>query len=238
MLNRMDEWKSDWNFISATKAQRYAALVMVGIATFLWIIRGWDSGVGEYGISFHYSVFIIYGLEFALLNWWMDNAENIRGVRNLTISVLWTIFSVAIFEWYWGLGYALLHGKWWVLTPVNHVYDELIAITLIGSLGGIYAIRHGIKPSMDGITLLLLLPALFWLAIGFPQTCYPYIEGQSKYVNVLYIENNLIHLYNTLAKAGMAFSVASVLMRKKPHEMLLQFIGGSLCALIWGLLFY
>jgi len=230
MLNRIDEWKNDWNFLSATKAQRYTALVMSGIAAFLWAVRGWDSGIGNYGTSLHYSVFVIYGLEYALLNWWMDHAENIRGVRNLTISVLWTVFSVAVFEWYWGFGYAVLHGEYWVITHANTVYTELIAITLIGALGGIYAIRQGICPTIDGITLLLLIPALAWLAIGFPQTCYPDIDG-----TVIYIENNLIHLFNVLAKTGMALATAKILMKQRPHEMLIQFLGGSLCALIWGI---
>lgn len=230
MFNWIDEWKSDWNYLSASKAQRYTALFMVGGAALLWALGGWDSGIGSYGTSLHYSVFVIYGLEYALLNWWMDNAEGIRGVRNLTISVLWTIFSVAVFEWYWSLGYALLHGEAWVLTPMNTVYTELIAITLIGTLGGMYAIRQGIRPNIDRMTILLLMPALFWLAIGFPQTCYPAGDG-----TVIYIENNLIHLFNVLAKAGMAFSMANILMNKKPHEMLFQFLMGSLCALTWGL---
>ena len=230
MLNRIDEWKSGWNFLSATEAQRYTAVLMSGMAAFLWAVRGWDSGFGSYGTSLHYSVFVIYGLEYALLNWWMDNAENIRGVRNLVISVLWTVFSVSIFEWYWGLGYAIFHGECWVLTPQNNVYTELIAITLTGIFGGIYAMKQGIRPKIDGITLLLLMPALVWLAIGFPQTCYPKING-----TIIYIENNLIHLYNVIAKAGMAFGCAKIMMRGKPHEMLTQFLMGSLCTLIWGL---
>jgi len=229
MLKRIDEWNSDWNFISATKAQRYTAVLMSGIAAFLWAVRGWDSGIGKYGTSLHYSVFVIYGLEYAILNWWMDNAENIRGVRNLTISVLWTIFSVAVFEWYWGLGYALQHGATWVLTPMNTVYTELLAITIMGVLGGLYALSRGIRPTIDGITILLLLPALAWLAIGFPQTCYPSING-----TIIYIENNLIHLFNILAKAGLALATAWTLMNQRPHEMLFQFMMGSLCALIYG----
>ena len=230
MLNRIDEWKSDWNFLSATKAQRYTALVMSGIAAFLWAVRGWDSGITTYGTSLHYSVFVIYGLEYALLNWWMDHAGHIRGIRNLIISVSWTIFSVAVFEWYWGLGYAILHGEAWVLTPLNTVYTELIAITLIGTLGGMYAIRQGLLPKIDGITILLLLPAIFWLAIGFPQTCYPSVAGP-----IIYIENNLVHLFNILAKAGMALATAWILMNPRPHEMLFQFLMGSLCTLTWGL---
>jgi len=230
MLNRIDEWKSDWNFLSATKAQRYTAVLMSGMAALLWALRGWDSGIGSYGISLHYSVFVIYGMEYAVLNWWMDNAENIQGIRNLIISVSWTIFSVSVFEWYWGLGYALLHGELWVLTPMNPVYTELIAITLIGALGGMYAMRQGIYPKIDGIVLLFLMPALLWLAIGFPQTGYPQLDG-----TVIYIENNLTHLFNVQAKASLALAMAWALMNERPHEMLFQFLMGSLCALIWGL---
>ena len=230
MLKRIDEWKSDWNFLSATKAQRYTALVMSGIAALLWAIRGWDSGFGSYGTSLHYSVFVIYGLEYALLNWWMDNAENIQGIRNLIISVFWTIFSVAVFEWYWGIGYAWFHSATWVLTPMNTVYTELIAITITGALGGLLAMKWGVRPTIDGITLLLLLPALVWLATGFPQTCYSHVDG-----SVIYIENNLVHLFNILAKAGMALATAWTLMNPRPHEMLFQFLAGSLCTLIWGI---
>ena len=204
---RIDEWESDWNFLSATKAQRYTALVMSGIALFLWIVRGWDSGITTYGTSLHYSVFVIYGLEYAALNWWMDTARKIRGIRNLIISVLWTVFSVALFEWYWGFGYALLHGESWVLTPLNTVYTELLVITFIGSLGGLLAMKQGVRPTVDRLTMFLILPAIMWLAIGFPQTCYPKVDG-----TIIYIENNLVHLYNVLAKLGLAFSTAQTLM--------------------------
>jgi len=207
MLNRIDEWESDWNFFSATKAQRYTALVMSGIALFLWIVRGWDSGITTYGTSLHYSVFVIYGLEYAALNWWMDTARKIRGIRNLIINVLWTVFSVALFEWYWGFGYALLHGESWVLTPLNTVYTELLVITFTGSLGGLLAMKQGVRPTVDRLTMFLLLPAIMWLSIGFPQTCYPKIDG-----TIIYIENNLVHLYNVLTKLGLAFGVARTLM--------------------------
>lgn len=230
MLNRIDEWKSDWNFLSATEAQRYTALIMSGMAAFLWAMRGWDSGFGSYGTSLHFSVFTIYGLEFAVLNWWMDNAEGIRGIRNLIISVSWTIFSVAVFEWYWGIGYAIFHGEWWVLTPMNNVYTELIVITLTGIFGGIYAMKMGVQPKVDSFTLFLALPAIVWLIAGFPQTCYPKVNG-----TIIYIENNLVHLYNVIAKLGLALATAWTLMNKRPHEMLLQFLMGSLCTLIWGL---
>jgi len=207
MLNRIDNWKSDWNFLSATKAQRYSALVMVSIATFLWIVRGWDSGIGKYGVTLHYSVFLIYGIEYAALNWWMDTARKIKGIRNLVISVLWTVFSVAVFEWFWGVGYAFLHGEWWVLTPQNTVFTELIIITVMGSLGGLYAMMLGIRLKVDRLTMFLVLPAIIWLALGFPQTCYPKVNG-----TIIYIENNLVHFYNVIAKLGMAFATARTLM--------------------------
>ena len=236
MLDRINNWKSDWNFLSATKAQRYTALVMSGIAAFLWAIRGWDSGITTYGTSLHYSVFVIYGLEYAALNWWMDTARKIKGIRNLIISVLWTVFSVAIFEWYWGIGYALQHGETWVLTPLNTVYTELWVITIIGALGGLYSMKLGGGIMVDRLTFFLLSPVIFWLLIGFPQTCYPDVDG-----TVIYIENNLVHLYNVLAKLGFAFATARVLMHETKHERIaqlnwmLQLMLGSLCALIWGL---
>lgn len=207
MLDRIDAWNSDWNFLSATKAQRYTAGVLSGLATFLWIMRGWDSGFGPYGISLHFSVFVIYGIEFALLNLWIDKVHKIKGIRNLIISVSWTIFSVSIFEWFWGFGYSHFYGESWVLTSLNTVYTELILITIIGALGGLYARKLGIKPTVDRLTIFLLLPAIQWYLIGFPQTCYPSIDG-----TVIYIESNLVHLYNILAKLGMAFACARTLL--------------------------
>ena len=202
MLDRIDNWKSDWNFLSATKAQRYTALIEVGIALFLWIVRGWDSGIGEYGTSLHYSVFVIYGLEYAYLNWTLAN-RGIKGIRNLIIAVTITIGSVALFEWYWGIGYAIYHKETWVLTSTNTVFTELILISIIGITGIFYAARLGAKPKMDPFALILIAPAIYWCIIGFPQTCYPSIDG-----TVLYIENNLTHLYNILAKLGMALAFA------------------------------
>ena len=207
MLNRIDNWKSDWNFLSATKAQRYSALVLAGLAAFLWFVRGWDSGIGQYGTSLHYSVFTIYGLEYALLNMWIDTSHKIRGIRNLIVSVTMTIGSVALFEWYWGISYAFFHGEIWVLTSANTVLTELIIISLIGILGFIYALYLGIKPTIDRLTLFLLMPSIFWWMVGFPQTCYPRVDG-----TVLYFENNLVHFYNVIAKLGMALASARTLM--------------------------
>ena len=207
MLERIDAWNSDWNFLSATKAQRLTALIEVGIALFLWIVRGWDSGIGQYGTSLHYSVFVIYGLEYALLNLWIDKVHNIKGIRNLIVSCMATVGSLALFEWYWGIGYAFIHGEKWVLTPMNTVYTELVIITLMGALGIIYALRLGIKIKINRLTLLLLLPAALWIISGFPQTCYPKLDG-----TVIYIENNLVHLYNVMAKSFMAMATATIIM--------------------------
>lgn len=207
MLDKIDNWKSDWNFLSATKAQRLTALIEVGIALFLWIVRGWDSGIGQYGTSLHYSVFVIYGLEFALLNLWIDKVYNIKGIRNLIVTCMVTVGSVALFEWYWGAGYAFYYGEKWVLTPLNTVYTELILITIIGIIGLLYAFHLEIEPTIDRLTIFLLIPAAFWLIIGFPQTCYPSLDG-----TVIYIENNLVHLYNILAKLGMTFACARTLL--------------------------
>ena len=210
MLNRIDEWHSDWNFLSATKAQRYSALMLCSSALLVWAMRGWDSGIGSYGTSLHYSVFVIYGLEYAALNYCLDKKHNISGIRNLIISVLWTIFSVAVFEWYWGLGYALFYGELWILTPDNTVYTELIVITVIGVHGAALAMMQGVRPGIGKPLLFLsfMMPALLWLAQGFPQTCYPALDG-----TVIYIENNVVHLYNVIAKLGLAAATASVLMK-------------------------
>lgn len=225
MLDRIDNWHSDWNFLSATKAQRYVALIMSGIAAFLWAVRGWDSGIGSYGTSLHYSFFVIYFLEYAILNWWMYIAEKIGGIRNLIISVLWMVFSVALFEWYWGISYALFHGEFWVLTTINNIYLELIAFTIIGALGGLYAMRLGVKPIISWITIVLILPCILWLAIGFPQTCYPHADK-----TVTYVENNWIHLLNVIAKLGMSLAIAKILMRERLHEMRIQFILAIVCS--------
>jgi len=209
MFDRIDEWDSDWNFLSATRAQRLTALIEVGIALFLWIVSGWDSGIGKYGTSLHYSVFVIYGLEYALLNWWLDKVHHIRGIRNLIVSIMVTVGSVALFEWYWGLGYSHFYGETWVLTPMNTVFMELIIITMMGINGILYAIRLGIKPKIDRLTIFLLIPAVLWWMIGFPQTCYPSVDG-----SIIYIENNIVHLYNILAKLGMAMATARLLLTR------------------------
>lgn len=207
MFNRIDSWESDWNFLSATKAQRYAAAIEVGISCFLWIAKGFDSGIGEYGVSLHFSVFVVYGIEYALLNWWLDTKHQIKGIRNLIVSCLITIGSVACFEVYWGVGYSYFHGEIWVLTPLNNVYTELIIISLMGFLGLLYAIRLGIKLKVDRLTCFLLIPAAFWYFSGFNQTCFPAVDG-----SVVYIENNWVHLLNTLSKLGMSLACARTLL--------------------------
>ena len=206
MLDKIDSWKSDWNFLSATKAQRYTAVIMSGIALFLWIVRGWDSGIGAYGTSLHYSVFVIYGLEYAYLNFSLAR-RGIKGIRNLVTSVMITIGSVTLFEWYWGIGYALFHGETWVLTTENTVLTELIVITIIGIAGILYAKKQGMTPRRCPFLLGFITPAIIWYLLGFPQTCYPAPNG-----TIIYIENNITHLYNVLAKLGLAFAHATMMV--------------------------
>jgi len=198
----IDEVGAPFNWWAHQDYMRFAVLMVVLFATFMWAWQGFDSGVGEYGTSMHWSVFTIYGLAFCFVSHRLEN-RGITGSQNIVASISAVLFSLAVFEWYWMAGYYLLHGeKWILLNNFGHVYPNLF-LTIIGVP---FLWKHGKLDKTRTYMLLFAVTAgLLWYYQGFPQTCYPQIDGA-----VLYIENNSVHMVNVLVKALFTWGLAGL----------------------------
>lgn len=78
----------------------------------------WTSLYGAYyGKEMHYSAFVIYGLMYYALSRHFENKFNIINSKNVAYAASLTLFSIAVFEFYWMGSYAIFQGQPWVITP-------------------------------------------------------------------------------------------------------------------------
>jgi len=121
----IDGWNNRWNLFRDPRYIQRVLLYFVLLSIVLWVMLGFDSGVGiledavrnfpslvkgnmsfdryidvsytTYGRSFHFSSFVIYGLLFFALSKYLT-AIGVRQSRNVFYSIFLTILNVALFE--------------------------------------------------------------------------------------------------------------------------------------------
>lgn len=207
-----------FNIFRHTKETRRSVLIVSLGALCIWMIQGFDSGIREYGTSLHWSVFVIYGSIYYLLSWYYDTRLGITGTRNFIYCFSFTIMAVGIFEWYWMAGYALVYEAPWIIKEDLAATIQNIGITLTGILCLAHIYREtNWRPRIDVYSVMfgyLTLPLMYgWIAIGFPQTVYHSIGG-----SITYVENDMVHLINTVVKISMALATILPLLFKTSNE--------------------
>lgn len=139
------EWRNwDFNIIKESASIRRIVFVMALVFALVWLIMGFDSGVGQinfplvyvfgqvvkfqpidwseairlyhwaYGKYMHWSVFTIYGLAFWFLSRYYEKM-GIKGSQNFAYSFSTVLFSIGIFEWFWMISYYVFQGQPWIL---------------------------------------------------------------------------------------------------------------------------
>jgi len=181
---------------------RFSVLVVAGLAGLMWLVQGFDSGVGEYGVSMHWSVFVIYGLFYYFTSINLEK-NGVIGSKNVFISFILTGFCLAMFEWFWMLNYYMFYGESWILFHNSHILpNTVLTVAGLAAIFYVNTLAQRTYKITSVITLLMLAPSIIWMMIGFPQTCYPQADG-----TIVYIENNRVHLLNVLAKGGVTWWV-------------------------------
>jgi len=164
-------WKikgKEINFLKDDTGVRKEALYF-GLACFVaWMICGWDStplqlihsvyeGIpallqggswadvvviynSYYGKEMHYSAFVIYFILFwALSKSWSQ--AGVKGFKNVAYSFTAMFLSIAVFEWFWILGFSYFQNQPWVSTwawPQFKILFQNTVFTIVGVLGSIY----------------------------------------------------------------------------------------------------
>jgi len=95
----------------------------------------------QYGKEMHWSAFVIYGFMFWGLSHHFERSLNIKGSKNIAYATSLTLFSIAIFEFYWMICYALFQHQPWIITPQMpqlRIHLQNFAFLLVGGLGLLY----------------------------------------------------------------------------------------------------
>ena len=198
----------DFNWWRAHREARRSVLVLGVLSTVAWFFYGFDSGLGPYGVSLHYSTVSTYCLLYYMLSRRLEE-EGIAKTRNVSASIALSLGCVGLFECMWMLSYAAIRNQWWILGSLNRgnviVHSTLMLLTpatmLAGKLSG-YDVKTQ-KGSLFAYTTMLGLWAVWW-SIGFTQTSYPQ-PGAAP----LYTEDNLIHFLNVAVKAASAYAAST-----------------------------
>ena len=93
-----------------------------------------------YGKEMHYSAFVIYfGLYYFLSRSW--EKAGIKRSKNMIFSFCAMFLSIAVFEWFWILGFSYFQDQPWVSTwqfPQMKILIQNSIFTVAGLLGSVY----------------------------------------------------------------------------------------------------
>lgn len=223
----------------------------------VWLIFGFDSGVGMvevaiiqfagwltgaiaqpnyfeamqsvYGMSFHFSSFVIYGLVYYFVSSHLEGL-GIRRSKNVIFSGCLALLNIAVFEWVYMGSFAHFQmnrqlSEWFVSD--FWFLQQYLNVFVLGVFGvvGVWTESYNgtqrifkFKPNKKIVALLVFTVLVFLLWIYyplqtetakindwessqlFPQTHYAYVNSK------LYIQNDLLHALNVAAKALFAIS--------------------------------
>ena len=138
-------FKTDLNILRYEKLIRDMVFKCIFIFAGLWLIMGFDSGVGQfefpamylfesilkgspvvwdemvrlyywsYGKYMHFSVFVIYGSAYYFLSRYYHEKLHIKKCQNVAYSVVVVLFSIGVFEYFWMICYYVFQGQLWIL---------------------------------------------------------------------------------------------------------------------------
>lgn len=192
--------------------------------------NNWQIDYSVYGQSFHFSSFIIYGLLFVGFSRHLAKIKVVKS-RNVICSLCLVILNIGFFE----MIYMALFNHYqirrslitWFIEDLWFLQQYILLIVL-GVVGFLifylesYKNNHRtfsfhISPLTIYVSMWSFLAFIVWVyypgqteiqRVGswisnslFPQTHYAYFPG------ALYVENNMLHLWNLITKAAFGFAM-------------------------------
>ena len=127
----------DLNFFPRDAGLRRSALAVVVFASLMWLVGGFDSGIGmlyyplealatgkdvyaaytySYGKEMHWSAFVIYGFLYVAVSQHLASL-GVAKTRNTVYSASFSLGAIAVFELFWMWGFATFQNQGWVLKP-------------------------------------------------------------------------------------------------------------------------
>jgi len=147
----------------------------------------WERYNYYYGKEMHWSAIVIYGLAYWWLSRHFDRKLGITKSKNVCYSLAITVFSIAIFEWFWMCCFAVFQNQWWVITPKMpqfRIHLQNAAFSIVGAIAMLYmwadsyilkgkeilGRKYMFRFDWKAVFLILLsvASALFWIYYPFP----------------------------------------------------------------------
>jgi hypothetical protein len=198
-----------------------------------------------YGMGDHWSAPVIYGIVFIILSIHLERM-GIAKSRNFFITTSLSLMNIGIFEVLWNLFYSIFHNQPWAFTFVPKQLYNLgffVSFIFVGILASLILYGWGYRFKFTQLKTTLTIFAIgLWLLwifypfpIGhitvqtdwgswtnsnrFPQTYYVVDVTDDGYASGLphWIENNPLHLLNTVCKIAMTASILGFCMVEKKN---------------------
>lgn len=257
MFNVIDNFDAKINIFRDSPYMRRVTLAFALSMIPVWLIFGFDSGVGMieelaaqffgwltgsiinpdyygamnsiYGMSFHFSSFVIYGLLYYAISSHLEGL-GVKHSKNVIYSGCLVMLNIAVFEWvYMGSFAHFQMGRQlteWFVSDFWFLQQYLNVLFLgIAGLLGVWTESYNgnnrvykFKFNKKILAIICFTVAMFMLWIFypfqtesaviddwqssalFPQTHYAYVNSK------LYIQNDLLHALNVGVKALFAVS--------------------------------
>jgi len=167
-------------------------------------LQSWLQIYSEYyGKEMHYSAFVIYGLMYWALSRHFEKKLGITKSKNVAYAASLTLFSIAVFEFYWILSYAHFQNQPWVAKlqwPQLRIILQNVAFFSVGVLAILYIwadsyvlkgkevvgkkYRYKLNLLAIGLISLSIVSAMFWWNYPFQvDTCQVRLENGELWTN-------------------------------------------------------
>lgn len=253
LFELVDNWRSPMNLLWNYKYLRRVAVIFSLSMIPIWIVLGFDSGIGQieealkalligedvatafhsiYGMSFHFSSFVIYGLTFCAMSMHLESV-GLKHSKNIICSGAFTLFNIGVFE----LGYMALFAhfqmnrnilEWFITdfwkTPVIANFSFvliglMVFLLFIGesfNVDGSRSFRFRFKKELFVVFGLAFASLLLWIYFPLPVETLTIGEWtssnlfpQTHYAYMLssiHLRNDALHFVNVMVKAFFAIT--------------------------------
>lgn len=217
---------------------------LLGRITFNGLLQIYQS---YYGLGTHWSAAVIYSLLFIGLSKHLREKLEVTNSLNLAITTGFVGITIASFEFFWQISYAVFQNQWWVVTfrfPQARILIQNIMFMTTGLLVLIGFNWKDYKLNIDKMTVLAFLVTigfifLWWFfpfqttqitvpteaglwtsAHTFPQTMYTIeMNVGDAFGKMFYAADPYVHLVNNLSKIFMTLTFYSSFKVKRRHDI-------------------
>jgi len=197
-----------------------------------------------YGIGNHWSAPVIYGFAFIFLSLHLESVGIVKSYNFVATTIL-SLANIGVFETFWNRTFAYFQNQPWTISFAWKQGSNTIQFfgwIVLGILTLLYLISDGYRLTISRKFIILLTLSImictFWIYYPYPTqqlsvqtttgtwTSTPYFPQTMYTIDIdptdniavgvpHFVENNLVHFTNTLAKVLVSGTILSICMVKR-----------------------